>query len=91
MKEIPSPYKYISQNFPSSYAIIISIGIIFWISGINELLDYYVYPKRKPWIFFVVAFFGLAILYLNDYKLDELHSSDFPGKVAAVVSSNHDS
>ena len=65
-------FDWLRISHPNWYAILISIGIIFWIEGIMGLIDHYLIIK-KPYCYFLILFIGLSILYLNDGLLSELY------------------
>ena len=69
-------FDWIKRDHPNIYAIIIAVSVLMWVNGVVGLMDYYIVYNNKPLRNFLIMSIGLAIVYLNDGNLTELHADN---------------
>jgi hypothetical protein len=65
------------KNYPNLYVLITGIGILCWFKGMYGIMDHFI-PQKLNWSI-AVAVTGIAILYLNDFNLSEIHDAGHAG------------
>lgn len=65
---------YLKNNHPNLYVILMSWGLMFWFIGCYGIIEM-IFVKKKTFKNYLICIaISLSILYLNDFKLDELYT-----------------
>lgn len=67
--------------------ILISISIVTWFYGVTGILQIITKESKKLEVYLLLASISLAVLFLDDYSLSELHSSSANNAAAGVTPS----
>lgn len=62
----------IRSTYHNGYVVIIAIAIIMFWYGMFGLLNTFLFPDNKVLSYSVALCVGLFVLFVNDFKLDEL-------------------
>jgi hypothetical protein len=65
-------FKGFRRRFPNLYSIVIGAAVVLFVRGVIGLADLFLFPSYEVLSYGVSIAIGLAILYLNDFKLKEL-------------------
>lgn len=65
-------FKKFKINHPNLYSIVIGASIIMFWRGLWGLMDLYVFPNNEVLSYSITALIGLALLFLNDFRLKEI-------------------
>ncbi|MBU0648170.1 hypothetical protein KJ855_03235 [Patescibacteria group bacterium] len=63
---------HFKHKYPVIYSIIIGIGLIMFWRGLWGIMDLYLFPHDELYSYISSAVIGLIILYINDFRLNEL-------------------
>jgi hypothetical protein len=62
----------IRQRYHNGYVIIIATAIIMFWWGMFGILETFLFPDNEVLAYFISLFAGLFIMFVNDFRLDEL-------------------
>ena len=65
-------FKEFSRKHPNLYSIVIGVSVVLFVRGVLGFADLYLFPGHLPLSFGVSIAIGLALLYMNDFKLKEI-------------------
>lgn len=75
--------KQLKQHMPNIYIIVVAIAVSLWFEGVSTILRTYV-PKNNLQYGMMMCVVSLAIFYLDDGSLTELHNYDRPSTTKQV-------
>jgi hypothetical protein len=67
-----NPFVVLKERHRNLYALIVGMAIILYWRGIWGLADVYMFPNDPAISFSVSAIVGIALLFINDFRLDEI-------------------
>ncbi|MBT4209761.1 MAG: hypothetical protein HOE19_02510 [Candidatus Komeilibacteria bacterium] len=67
-----NPFVKLKETHRNLYALIVGMAIILYWRGIWGLADVYMFPENQAISFAVSAIVGILLLFINDFKLDEI-------------------
>ena len=62
----------IRSVYHNGYVVIVAIAIVMFWYGMFGILETFLFPDNKVLSYLVALFIGLFVLFVNDFKLDEL-------------------
>lgn len=65
-------WKKLKYTHPNLYVMLIVVGVVAVWRGLWGLMDMYLFPSDPEVSFLVSLALGLLLLWLNDFRLDEL-------------------
>jgi hypothetical protein len=67
-----NPFAILKIKHRNLYALIVGLAVILYWRGIWGLADVYLFPDNSALSFSVSAILGIVLLFINDFKLDEI-------------------
>ena len=62
----------IRQTYHNGYVVIVAVAIVMFWYGMFGLLETFLFPENRLLSYVVALGIGLFVLFVNDFKLDEL-------------------
>jgi hypothetical protein len=75
--------KYLKNNYPNIYVIIISISIVIWFYSITGLIQKFTNNSKRIEVYITLIIISLSIMYFDDFSFSELY--DMKGNKAAAA------
>lgn len=80
--------RYLKAHAPNIYIIVVAIAVSLWFEGVSTIIRNYV-PKNNLQYGVMMCIVALAVFYLDDGSLKELHNYETPksenNRVPAII------
>jgi len=84
--------RHLKARAPNIYIIVVAIAVSLWFEGVSTIIRTYV-PKNNLQYGIMMCIVALAVFYLDDGSLKELHNYETPApeknRVPAFIAARH--